>query len=198
MSELADYVLTSLLVYGPWVLGLVTLISGIGVPVPATMILLAAGAFVQQGFLPWPSAAILAVVGAVIGDNLSYWIGRIGIRWVSPRIVAGSPWQQSSRLFQRWGAVAVFVSRFLITPLALPINLVAGSTRYAPWRYFSVVVAGEVVWVAAFVAVGYWFADYWEGLSLVVTDVSGVLAGMVLLLASVIYLLFWHRRHAGH
>lgn len=195
MTGLSDYFLTSLLAYGAWALGLVTMLSGIGFPVPATMTLLAAGAFVQQGMLNWQSAAVLAICGAILGDNISYLIGRFGGAMAPPRVRASQAWQKAEFIFRRWGALAIFLSRFLITPLALPINLMAGSTRYAMWRYAGIVVVGEIVWVIMFVSGGYLFADRWEALNSVVRDLSGLLVGAALFIVSGVYLL--HRAWRG-
>ena len=52
MSELNDLLLTGLLNHGSLLLGLVLFFAALGVPLPATMLLLAAGAFAQQGVLP--------------------------------------------------------------------------------------------------------------------------------------------------
>lgn len=173
------------------------MISGIGFPVPATMTLLAAGAFVQQGMLNWQSATVLAICGAIIGDNISYLIGRFGGAMASSRVRTSKSWQKAEFTFRRWGALAIFLSRFLITPLSLPINLMAGGTRYAMWRYAGIVVAGEIVWVIMFVSGGYLFADRWEALSSVVSDLSGMFVGIALFVVSGGYLLHrsWRGRH---
>jgi len=192
MTTLSDFFLTMVLVYGPWAIGAVTLISGIGFPVPATMILMATGAFVQQGVLDWPTASLLAMAGAIAGDNISYMVGRFGGKAIPARIRQGANWQKAGEFFARWGVISIFLTRFLITPLALPINLMAGSTQYGLLRYASAVIAGEVLWVVLFVSGGYLFADYWEAISAIVSDFSGVLVGVVLLLISGAYLLHRH------
>ena len=46
MIDLSGLFLSGMLTYGIWALGLATLVSAIGVPLPATMILLAAGGWV--------------------------------------------------------------------------------------------------------------------------------------------------------
>lgn len=195
MTALSDGLLTAVLVYGPWALALVTLLSGIGLPMPATMILMAAGAFVQQGLLDWAAAGVLAILGAVIGDNLSYLIGRLGGAVAAPRLQTSQIWTKAVAMFKTWGALSIFLSRFLITPLALPINLLAGSTGYAIWRYATIVIIGEVLWVVMFVGGGYLFADQWEMLSSIAGDFSGLLVGVVLFMASGIYLLRNKRRN---
>ena len=92
-------------------------------------------------------------------------------------------------MFERWGGLAVFFSRFLLTPLALPINLLAGGTRYTLWRYVGLVVAGEALWVVTFGGLGYLFADQWEAASALLGNLSGAVAAVTLGLTGGGYLL---------
>ena len=58
MSELSGALLTALINQGQWLLASVLFLAALGVPLPATMLLLAAGAFARQGVLePVTSAA---------------------------------------------------------------------------------------------------------------------------------------------
>ena len=70
----------------------------------------------------------------------------------------------------------------MLTPLALPINLMAGGTDYVIWRYAVAVIAGEVIWVIIFIGAGYIFADRWEVLSSVISNLSGMFVGLALLI----------------
>jgi membrane-associated protein len=49
--SLTDFFLTGMITYGPPVLGLALLLGALGVPVPGTLFVLAAGAFVRQGVI---------------------------------------------------------------------------------------------------------------------------------------------------
>jgi len=195
MTDLSELVLNSLLTYGEWALGAATLISALGLPLPATMLLLAAGAFMRQGALDWQAAVILAALGAVVGDSVSYLLGRYGGSMALRRRQTAATWHWAQGIFQRWGGLTVFLSRFLLTPVALPVNLIAGSTRYAPWRFLGSVVLGELLWVLIFSGLGYAFADQWEALGDLTGNLSGVFVGIALLLIGGGYLL--HRAWPG-
>ncbi|WP_332743524.1 DedA family protein [Hydrogenophaga sp.] len=185
MSEVSEWLLTALLNHGNTLLGGTLFLAAFGIPLPATMLLMAAGSFTRQGVLPLEGALLSACVGAVAGDGCSYVLGRTGLKLV-PRSITGSQgWQRAAALFSRWGGWGVFVSRFLLTPVALPVNLLAGSTRY-PWqRFMSAVVAGEVIWVFLFGGLGHLFASQWEVLSQLAGDAMGVLMGAVLVLGGI-------------
>jgi membrane protein DedA with SNARE-associated domain len=178
-----------MLTYGPWALGAATLVSALGLPLPATMLLLAAGAFMRQGALDWQAAVILAALGAVLGDSGSYLLGRYGGTLTLGRAPTPTRWRQAQSIFQRWGGLTIFISRFLLTPLALPVNLLAGSTRYTPWRFLGSVVSGELLWVFLFSGLGYVFADRWEALSDLTGDLSLIFVGLTPLLLGGGYLL---------
>ncbi len=189
--DISQLFLSGMLTYGTWALGLATLISAIGIPLPSTVILLAAGAFVQQDVWDWQSAVILAALGAILGDTVSYLLARRGGRLVLRRAQSTNAWARAQGIFEQWGGLAVFLTRFLLTPLALPINLLAGATQYAPWRYVSLVVAGETLWVLTFGGLGYFFADQWEAVSAFAGSVTSVIAIAVVGFAGAGYL--WRR-----
>src|SRR5438045_4643190 len=43
---------------------------------PGTTVLIAAGTLLAAGTLPYASILVGAVLGAVLGDSVSYWLGR--------------------------------------------------------------------------------------------------------------------------
>ena len=189
MTGLSALFLSAMLTYGIWALGLATLAGAIGVPLPTSMLVIAAGALARQGVLDWQWAVALAILGAIAGDSVSYLIGRFGARLAPQRLQSTGAWRRAQATFERWGGLAVFLSRFLLLPLAIPINLMAGSTSYTPWRYMSFVVTGEVIWVLAFGGMGYAFASSWETMSDSLGSMGSVAAGVAVAVTSGAYLL---------
>lgn len=193
MSELSDLLLTGLINHGSLLLGLCLFLAAFGVPLPATMLLLAAGAFARQGVLSGLPAGMAAVTGAVLGDLASYGVGRLAGPRLPARLTDSGGWRQAADLFARRGPWAVFFSRFLLTPIALPINLMAGSTRLG-WRRFGVpVITGELIWVALFGGLGAVFAGSWEAISGLAGDFAGVLVAAVVTAFALWKL--WSARH---
>ncbi|MCF8160501.1 MAG: VTT domain-containing protein [Polaromonas sp.] len=194
MSAVSDLLLTGLLNYGNWLLGCVLFLAALGLPLPATMLLVATGAFARQGVMTLESAGAAALVGAVAGDTGSYLLGRFGAALLPARLQAATAASSAARLFTRWGAWAVFVSRFALTPVALPVNLLAGSTRLAWGLYMTAVLTGEVVWIALFGGLGYLFADRWEAISELAGDMVGILLGIAFIVAGVVAITVRHQR----
>lgn len=180
MTDITGALLTALINHGHWLLGSVLFLAALGVPLPASVLLLAAGAFSRQGVLDPIAAAVTGAVAAVCGDLASYALGRaLGTR-LPARWREGDAWRGAAGMFGRWGAWAVLVTRFLLTPLALPVNLLAGSTSYPLARFLLAVVVGEVVWVLLFGGLGYVFAQSWERVSAWADDSAGLLLGAAL------------------
>src|SRR5215204_1338324 len=71
-----DDALSALQGYGSPALALVIFASCLGLPLPGTMLLLAAGAFARAGLLKVELVTPLVLLAAVIGDSCSYLMGR--------------------------------------------------------------------------------------------------------------------------
>lgn len=189
--NLTDLFLTGMITYGPPALGMALLLGALGIPVPGTLMVIAAGAFVRQGVLDMVTAAGLGLLGAVVGDSASYIVGRFARGWVQRRFGQSAAWQKAQETFNRRGGLAVYLTRWLLTPIAIPINLIAGGSGYPFWRFFSYDLAGEATWIVLFGGLGYLFGSQWELISQFIADFSGLLVGLVVLGAG---FYFWLRR----
>jgi membrane protein DedA with SNARE-associated domain len=136
-----------------------------GIPFPSAAILLAAGVLVQQGNLDLRYAIVVGILGAIIGNQIGYWIGhRAGRSFVLQwgRYVKLTPerLEQVERLFARHGGMAVFVARFFSVSRVLEA-LVAGTSRMHFGTFLLYSVLGGAVWATAVVLVGYFFGQSW-------------------------------------
>jgi membrane protein DedA with SNARE-associated domain len=178
--NLTDLFLAWLTDYGSLAFGLILLLGAIGVPVPATLVVVTTGALVQQGSMEGGTAITFGLAGAVLGDSLSYMTGRLTKRWVQHRFGQSSPWQMARQQFAQRGAWAVYLTRFLFTPLALPINLIAGSSGYSLKSFLTYDLAGEITWLAIYGGMGYLFGGQWDLLNEWLSDYSGWLGGLII------------------
>jgi membrane protein DedA with SNARE-associated domain len=191
--SLTDLFLTGMLAYGAPMLSLALFLGALGFPLPGTLFVIAAGAFVRQGIIHWGDSAGLALLGAVLGDSASYALGRFAAGWVERRFGYSTVWQQARQTFERRGGLAIYLTRFLLTALAVPVNLIAAGSGYAFWRFLLYDVAGELTWVALYGGLGYLFGSQWELISQFSSDFSGLLVGLVACGAG-IYILLRRRR----
>lgn len=180
---MSDYLLSTLGVYGLPVLFGALLVGSAGVPLPSSLLLVAAGSFVDQGELDlWPVLA-LAAAGAVLGDNVGYAVGRWGGGRLTRRLgrlVGGEAKVEGAEVWlRRRGGVGVFLSRWLLTPLGPVVNITAGASEY-PWpRFLLFDVLGEALWVALYVLLGKLFSDRVQELSELLGDFTWAVLGLV-------------------
>lgn len=142
------------------VLGAITLVESlvlVGAFIPATALLVLAGGLIAAGVLDPVSVIAGCVIGAVIGDAISYAIGRhLGPRTLRhPWLAAHRRKIARTRLYcQRYGVYSIYVGRFF-GPLRAFVPVVLGMLRM-PSRTFQIAnVCSAFVWVLAVLAPGY-------------------------------------------
>lgn len=191
-TSISELVLTGMLAYGAYALGLALLLGAVGLPVPGALIILASGAFVRQGYMDWPSALGLGLAGVVLGDTVAYLLGRLAGAWVGRRYGATPIWQSAVNQFQRRGWLAIYLTRFLLTPLGVPVSFIAGGSRYPYWRFLLFDLLGEATWLLLYGSVGYVVGSQWEAVSEFAGNFTGLLVGLVALgIGTVLALRYW-------
>ena len=193
-QDLIDFFLDGLATYGPAALGLALLVGNMGLPTPTTPLVLASGALAREGLLNWQAAAALGFAGAILGDIFSYAVGRSGWDWAQRALSQrrADLWNQALARFQRRAGVAVYVTRFVFTTLDVPINLIAGSSRYPFRRFLAADLAGRATWLLIFGGLGYIAGSQWRTASQLIDEYSLWLAIAILLILGV--LLFYRRQ----
>jgi len=167
--------------YGaPMVAGLLFL-AGLGVPLPGTLLVIASGAFIRQNLLDGLSTPILGYLGTIAGDSALYAIGHFASGWVETHFGQTAAWKNARGLFDRRGGTAIYLTRWLLTAVALPITLIAGSSSYRFRKFFAFDVLGELTWFAVYGGLGYAFGSQWELISDFIANFSGFLLGAVVL-----------------
>lgn len=174
--------------YGLLVISLATLLSCFALPMPSSLMMMAGGAFAAAGDLVLWQVCLGAFAGAVAGDQAGYvlarqWGGDRFWAWLRGRKASARLLAQAEALLDKRGGWAVYLTRWLFSPLGPYVNLIAGATRM-PWRRFLLAdLAGEATWVTVYVTLGYVFGSQIEELSDTLGSVIGALtAGMVTLL----------------
>jgi membrane protein DedA with SNARE-associated domain len=168
-----------------------------GLLVPGESLVLASGFFAHLGILDLAPVMGAAGLGAVVGDNIGYFLGsRLGREWLLRR---GSRFGLRKRglarveqFFQRQGPKAVFFGRFVGFARAL-VPFVAGASEM-PYRKFVLYDAvGAVLWTIGFVTLGYAVGASWQAAEQWVSRSGFILAGIVLVAGTIVWL---HRRRS--
>ena len=123
---------------------------------PATVLLVGIGAIVGAGNIGFWSIWAAAVLGAGLGDWISYWLGyhyadQIARMWPFSKYPDLMP--RAHEAFEKWGALAVFFGRFF-GPLRAGVPLAAGAARMdqAPFQIANWLSAP--VWATGLLAPG--------------------------------------------
>ena len=175
--------------YGYWAVFAVVGLESMGLPLPGETILVAAAIYAGSTHgIQMPLVVLAAAGGAVLGDNVGFWIGReLGFRVLvrfGPRIGLDEPRLKLGQyLFRRHGGKTVFLGRFIALLRALAA-LLAGA-NLMPWpRFFVFNLAGGVIWATLFGSGGYLFGASIErfagpvGIVLAVAAILAVIAGL--------------------
>jgi membrane protein DedA with SNARE-associated domain len=129
--------------------GIVCLESA-GAWLPGETALIAAAIYASNGHLSITGVIAVAAAGAIIGDNIGYWLGREGGRRLLYRYALLARFSErvmppAERFFKRHGGKAVFFARFF-GGVRVTGAWMAGITRMTWWRFLFWNAAGGIVW----------------------------------------------------
>jgi len=186
--------------YGYAAVFLVVGAESVGIPLPGeTTLILAALYAGATGKLNIALVILAATLGAIIGDNIGFFLGRSGgyrllrryghyVRIDEHRVKIGR------YLFDRHGGKVVFFGRF-VSILRTYAAFLAGTMRMGWPRFLVFNAAGGVVWATIYGLGFYWFGSVLEA----IRAPLDIAIGIVALLAFVGVVLFIRRkeRHLG-
>jgi membrane protein DedA with SNARE-associated domain len=163
-NQLIDQIMTLIAEYGLWIMGIDLLLAAAALPLPATPMVIAVGALARQGLFNWPAAFAWSLFGIVVGDTISYGLGRFAGSWSDRHIGQrfGSAWVNAQAQFTRYGSWAIFLSRWLFNSLDVPTNLIAGASRYDFKRFMIYVLSGRTIWLILYGGIGYAISSHYR------------------------------------
>ena len=130
-----------------------------GLPLPGETALITAGGLAAAGHLALGLVVIIAILAAVAGDTLGFWIGRRRGREVLLRDGFMAAHRRhavarADRFFARHGLATVFVGRFV--PGVRVVAAVMAGASHMPWRRFALAnTSGAVVWATTVAGLAY-------------------------------------------
>ncbi|MFD2175358.1 DedA family protein [Rhodobacter lacus] len=196
-GALLDALLEALPLYGPWLVGLTTFFSCLALPVPSSLMMIAAGAFVASGDLSLLAVGSAAFGGALAGDQVGFFLGRrAGHLLPQPGTKRGALIATALENLARHGAVAVFLSRWLFAALGPWVNIAAGASGYSHRRFTLADIAGEVVWVLGYVGLGMVFGSNLDAAEDLAGNTLGLMATGAVAIGLGLWLLRTLRRPA--
>ena len=140
--------------HGLPLLGVVVGIESFGIPLPGETALIAFGVLASQHHYRIEWVIVVAAAGAIVGDNLGYWlIGRLGgralfRRWGWLNRYSDRVLPRAEAVMARHGGKTVFFGRF-VSILRYTVAWIAGLSRMRWWRFLFWNAAGGIAWATA-------------------------------------------------
>lgn len=174
-------------------LAVVAAIENVFPPIPADTVV-AIGSFLAARGRGSIVAVFLATwAGNVTSAMLMYWLGaRYGAARLEQRLLgekAPGAEQRLSRLYGRYGVMALFASRFVPGVRAL-VPPFAGALRVPPIRAGLAIASASAIWYGTVSYLGFTIGGNWQRVTQLISDYGRILAavaGTLLVLAAVIW-----------
>lgn len=145
--------------YGLLAIFLLVALESLGLPLPGETVLILGAGLASGGALNVYAVAAVAIVAAVLGDNIGYLLGRsfgrpVILRFGSRIGITSAAFSRAERVMCRRGAIIVVIARFVM--LLRQLNgLVAGTTRMRWWTFLAANTVGAVLWVVMWVVLAF-------------------------------------------
>jgi membrane protein DedA with SNARE-associated domain len=159
-------ILEFLTAHGYVVLFLWVVAEQLGLPLPASPLLMAAGALIGQGKLNWLPALAAPLLGVVLADNLWFLFGRTqGAKVLALlcriSLEPDSCVRRTENVFHKYGTRTLLVAKFIpgLNAAAAPVMGISGVKRR---RFLIYDTLGALLWTATFVGLGYVFSNQLE------------------------------------
>ena len=174
------------------------LVEQIGAPVPATPVLIAAGALAGLGRLNLWVVLLLAVAASLIGDSIWYYLGKMQgmsvLRLLCKiSLEPDSCVRRTNATYSKHGTRWLLFAKFIpgVSTIAPPM---AGVYRVNLWRFIAMDGAGATLWACTFLFAGWCFRSQTDRIAAYI-DRLGEFLGLGLAGVLMIWVLFkWIER----
>lgn len=175
MAEMLDWLTMFFRAYGIPVLGGTIILQCGGIPTGANYLVIAAGAFAYAGEFNLTSLFLWVWFFNIVGDSLVYWLWKHFGLILHDKIFSSKRWfvysmGKSARYLNKYGMTSLLISRFPLSGLGPPLNILTGMTNYNYARFVAAIIPGELLWTMFNLGVGYWFGDSWETIGYIIND----------------------------
>jgi len=172
---------------------LVVLSEAIGLPVPAALALVAAGAGVASKALSAPLAMGAALSAMLLGDTLLFVLGRY-MGWTLLAVLCRlsvnpeSCVLRSAESFYKRGKLTLLFAKFIpgVNTMAPPL---AGSMKMRPLQFLRFDMTGATLYILAYGGIGFLFRDFLAAITRGLQTASHVF-GEVLFTAALVYTIY--------
>jgi len=186
-----EYVTHLLATYGYVAIALIIGLESLGLPLPGESTLVLAALYASRHDHSIAGIIAAAATGAIVGDNIGYWIGRefgyrLLLRFGSYIGLSTSKIKLGQYLFSLHGGKVVFFGRF-VAVLRILAAFLAGVNRMDWKRFLLANAAGGILWACVVGLGAYTFGR-------AVLDAKGPLGFALLISAAIIVSVLWFVR----
>jgi membrane protein DedA with SNARE-associated domain len=165
---------------------------GIGLILPGSTIILFLGALSARGYVDVGDLIWFSVLGAIIGDNINYHLGRkYGAKWLEKGFwfLKAKHIEKARYFMDAHGAKSVLLGRF-VPSVKEVVPFIAGSVRMNNRTFMLWNVLGAVGWGFEWVLAGYIFS---QSLNLAALWLSraGLFFAFLIILGVIFYFIKW-------
>jgi len=134
----------------------------VGIVLPGDSLLITAGLLSAQGSLSVLGVMAVAVLGAVLGDTIGYWIGRglepAVFRRPESRFFKPAYVERARSYFERYGTSTLIIARFVpVVRTLVPTMAGIGGMRYP--KFFRYNLVGGVLWGVGIPLAGFYLGQ---------------------------------------
>jgi len=190
--------------WGYFIVGVATFLEnsiGAGVIVPGETLVIIGGFYARIGDLALPWVAFAACLGAVVGDNGGYLIGRRYGRGLLERhgrklLITPERLGKADAYYEAHGGKTIFLGRFI--PVVRSVGCILAGIAHMDWRRFFVFdLSGAVLWGIGHSVLGYAIGASYERWKGYLTPVGLGILAVLLVLIGVSKLIAARRSVAG-
>lgn len=162
MTEIVNPLLQWLNAHPNWAFFIIFLISAgesiavVGTFVPGTIMMTAVGTLAGAGVVPLWIVIVSAILGAIVGDGVSYLMGKYfkdRIRLIWPFRKNPQWLEKGERFFHKHGGKSVFIGRF-VGPVRAIIPVIAGMLGMNAVRFYIANILSAIGWAPAYMLPG--------------------------------------------
>jgi len=145
--------------YGYWAVFLGIALENTGIPLPGETITVVGGFLAGSGELNYWIVLGSAIAGAVLGDNIGYWIGKLGgwsflLRLGAIFKISQTQLEEARKQFMKNATKAVFFGRF-VAILRIFAGPMAGIVEMPYQQFLLCNFGGAAVWAAITVTISF-------------------------------------------
>lgn len=160
-----------------------------GIFVPGTVVLVLMGGLVSYDMYDFYSLAASGISGAIIGNAISYELGRLGRVHVERWSVFNGYLARAKAFFLRHRNKSVFLGRF-VGPIRPFIPFIAGAFDMSRMHFYTSNIFSAILWSIWYLGLGYAFGIAWK--KALLWSSTGIGIGVAVIIAGM--LIYWYVR----